>query len=276
MDITRMTRFGFPLAAALFVCAYGLDTQAAVNFSFEVQNHSGGGYSASWLHDADGSGDGANMNGAKTDLDVLGNNELKGTLDGDYLTITEGSIAAKVGALDSYFAGSSSTDNLVIKIIRGGFEFISGTPNLAGGFLQYEITVTDEVGGDGLPSSPVVDTGNFYFEQKNIAGIANTHYSNGNSPLIIGLWGNNWKYTGGDWSFLDDDPPFPSSPDIPDTATRPSNSSGLDWGIDLKLFGTESPGPGEMIPEPGSLLVWSLLGMLAMVYGPGRRRRSSS
>lgn len=251
---------------------------ATAAIEYELGNLEGGGFSSSYLHSASAhtNNNDASMSGQISQALGAGYDRVKVNRNGNVLTILPSEIDVQVGGLMDAFSATSTTDSLKLKLTGGVLvlypndiydpdaEYADG---FIGGFINYEVTA-------GAVTS---QAGTFFFEPKQI-GADNVPVNKyiGSGGATIGLWGNNWEYSDGDWRFLTEsdhtyyDPAFTASGSgLPSTAPTTRDAVGVDLGIDLGLF--ETYPDIEPVPEPTALVVWSLLGLVALALGFHRR-----
>jgi hypothetical protein len=220
----------------------------------EVGPFSGNGFSASFLHGASNAHSGGfYMNGG---LSGSLTGDLDGDLVGDILTLTGGTLTGSSGV---FGAG-----NLNILIDGGTLDLDMGPSagkTLVGGFLSYsDITAN----GSSIVGS---QAGNLYFHPTGFTGGGtgpNTYESGGDGVL---LWGNNWQNTQADWTGV----PLPANPIT--AANRAGAAAALGNSQPLGFDGAGSIEPGGgVVPEPASVLVWSLIMTVwTMLFGRSRR-----
>ena len=258
------------VAAVLLLSTANVAMSAPI--TLDVNNISGGGFSASWLHSAasctnSGSKKGFCMNGDAerfTPMEIIGdwnknNNRLT------ILSTTGGEIDADItaapGGVDLLKDDIFSFTGGVIQQNAGGT-----TGGTAGGYIEYEINRT----GTGL-----IDSGIFFiFPDLDFAGDANAF--NSTTPQVdFTTWSNNWvNGFNRDWSFLEDlNSDFAVTFNGTDTTAVTLNGLGVahtsdgsvpgphftSLGLDLNASGT------PVVPEPASMILFGsgLVGLAA-------------
>ncbi len=253
----NMIRMAFFIVAFIAIAAGANQSQAGVfDLQLELNQQNGNGSRFSFLHTASGSGTNKSASGTTVRLND-GTNAIIGAFN-DVTNILE-----VTGSFPSPLAHNSltlSNGAVVTKLdITGGkFQLGTGGDGTVGGYLSYSALFT-------TGTTSATQTGNFYFANKFELGSVNGKDPNSTTwdgtALKLAVWGNNWTYSGVDWSFLS-----ALGVAISDT----TNASGNRMGMDLKVSGVAADPDDSTVPEPATAFAFGF-GLLGLVV-TGRRR----
>jgi hypothetical protein len=280
------TSFAVSLPALALVLAFTTATSASVHTYYDVrQQDTIDGFSASWLHAATSGLNGSSENGALLNGAISSrlSGNFEGDLSGNVLSNISGGINGRLKQLASYLNGTLSTnfgtsDAFELRLgesANGGkgalaFETTgTGTGEFTGGFLDFSLYVANN-------TASLLD-GTFFFKPQAESGSDPLSPNRGND-FASTLWGFNWMHDGApvdggettDWSSFLSGLGYTG----PSILRTPSSGPGLDAPLGIALYIVDPPAPpdgGLSNPEPTTLVIWGLLGIVGAVTFRSRR-----
>jgi hypothetical protein len=251
------------------------------------------GLSASWLYDATGTVNGSDENGSLLSGPKSSciSGSLEGDLSGNTLLDISGSVTGMVKQMSGYlnsvfqtsFSPSTAFELQLGKLSTGGdgalkFETDgASTGQFTGGFLDFSLYV------DGAATS-LID-GTFFFKPQAETGSDKLSPNRGTSSEFT-LWGWNWMHDGlpvdgrdePDWNeFLSGSMGLGyDGPDVSRTLPNGAPGVGFPLGIALYALNADATSSAPLHnPEPGTVLIWGVLSIAAVLASRTRCSRSS-